>query len=102
MRYGSPYDDMAPVIGHNAHGGGATISNSPININISINISEGTRLEDEFGRPTEAGKTLGFLAKILSRGNSGVIEDGRSYGCTATGDKAIKAVDAALARIASK
>ncbi len=90
--YGDDYG--SPIIGHAFHGGGAKINNSPItvNLNFTINISEGTRLADGEGRPTEAGKTLGFLAKLFSGRNDGIIEDGRmhrSVGKAAIGNEAL-------------
>ena len=57
--------DAAPMIGHACQGGGAEINNSPITVNIHITISEGLRLEDDTGRPTDAARALGFLARLF-------------------------------------
>jgi hypothetical protein len=68
------------------------VNNSPVNINpvtinLTINIGKDTRLEDDNGRPTEAGKAVGILANLLrwsadrgiadGRGNGGAIADNR-------------------------
>ena len=78
--------------GHNVQGGGATVNNSPViinpvTINLTINIGKDTRLEDDNGRPTEAGKAVGLLANILRWGADRGIADGRGDGSAIAGNR---------------
>ena len=55
------------AFGHICNGGGAHISNSPINITVQIIVQteQGAQLEDDTGRPTKLGKTIQFLKHVL-------------------------------------
>lgn len=89
-------EDYRSAFGHICTGGGASISNSPVNVtvNLTINIGEDARLEDGRGRPTELARSLDFLGKLLQGSDHRVGENGRALDLIEAGYRApVRAAD---------
>lgn len=76
-----PYDMQRQPkgIGHTANGGGATISNSPINVHLTINIDArgGSGALDENGRSEQIRRLVEVLENIFSGRSLRIAQGGR-------------------------